>query len=45
MNTATLAHLFGKDSAKAVAMVCLSTILSVFTMPLMMLLAGWLWGL
>ena len=45
VNTATLAHLFGKDSAKAVAMVCLSTILSVFTMPLMMLLAGWLWGL
>ena len=45
MNTATLASLFGKDSAKAVAIVCLSTVFAVLTMPLLMAFSSWLWAL
>ena len=43
-NVSIYAQQLGKDYLGATVNVCLSTLLSLISMPLMIMLAGWLWG-
>jgi predicted permease len=43
VNVAVFAGLYGQDYSKAVKCVCLSTVLSIVSIPLIVLLAQWVW--
>ncbi len=43
-NVAIFAHIHNKDYTQAVKSVCLSTLCSLLSIPLIQAVAGWLWG-